>query len=143
VAEAPPAPQPPPAPAPAPDEAAELERFLSDPIAHFAFDKADLTQEDRQRLQGLAALLKKVPDARIQIAGNCDERGTEEYNLQLGSRRAAVAKEYLANLGIDAQRIETISYGKERPVDPAHDERAWALNRRDDGQVLVATSSAR
>lgn len=143
VAEAPPLPPPaPPREVPAPDPNALLAQFLSEPIAHFAFDRADLRPEDQQRLQQLAELMKKAPGARVQIAGNCDDRGTEEYNLQLGARRAEVAKKYIANLGIDATRIETISYGEERPVDPGHTEHAWALNRRDDGQALVATSSA-
>jgi len=134
----------PPAPAVAPASRPDaLQAFLGEPLAHFAFDRADLTDEDTQKLQKLAALLKSETTTRIQIAGNCDERGTDEYNLQLGSRRAEVAKKYLVNLGIDASRIETISYGKDRPIDEAHDERAWALNRRDDGQLLVQTSSVR
>ncbi|HUM12296.1 MAG TPA: OmpA family protein [Myxococcaceae bacterium] len=142
VAEAPP----PPAAAPPPvarDDSGDLQRLLSGPIAHFAFDRADLTSGDEQRLQQLATALRARPDTRIQIAGNCDERGTEEYNLQLGSRRAEVAKHYLVALGVGADRIETISYGKERPLEPGHDEQAWAANRRDDGQVLVTATSAR
>jgi peptidoglycan-associated lipoprotein len=142
VAAPPPAP-PPPAQAAAPDASADLEQFLSQPLAHFAFDRADLGPDDQLRLQVLAGLLRAQLDARIQIAGNCDERGTEEYNLQLGALRAEVAKRYLVALGVGAERIETISYGEDRPIDPAHDERAWAANRRDDGQVLVRTTSAR
>jgi len=138
VAAAPPAP-----PTPARDDSADLRRLLSEPIAHFAFDRADLTQEDQQRLQQLAAALRAHPDTRIQVAGNCDERGTEEYNLQLGSRRAEVAKKYLVALGVGADRIETISYGEERPLEPGHNEQAWAANRRDDGQVVVTATSAR
>jgi len=144
VTEAPPAPPaPPPAPAAARDDSGDLRRLLSEPIAHFAFDRADLIQEDQQRLQELAAALRAHPDTRIQVAGNCDERGTEEYNLQLGSRRAEVAKKYLVALGVGADRIETISYGEERPLEPGHNEQAWAANRRDDGQVVVTATSAR
>ncbi len=141
VAEATPPPPAPP-PAPARDDAADLQRLLSGPIAHFAFDRAILTPEDEQRLQQLATALRAHPDTRIEIAGNCDERGTEEYNLQLGARRAAVAKQYLVTLGVGTERIETISYGEERPIDPAHNEQAWAANRRDEAQVLVTATSA-
>jgi peptidoglycan-associated lipoprotein len=140
VAVATPTPAPPPA-APAAESSADLEEFLSQPVAHFAFDRADLTPEDQLRLQVLAGLLRAQAGARIQLAGNCDERGTEEYNLQLGSRRAEVAKRYLVALGVGADRIETVSYGEERPIDPGHTETAWAANRRDDGQVLVGTAS--
>jgi len=132
---------PPPPAAPAPDASADLAAFLSQPLAHFAFDRADLSPEDQLRLQVLAGLLRAQAGARIQIAGNCDERGTEEYNLLLGSRRAEVAKRYLVALGVGAERIDTISYGEERPVAPGHDEEAWAANRRDDGQVLVWNAS--
>jgi peptidoglycan-associated lipoprotein len=143
VAVATPPPAPPPAPPAAPDASADLEAFLSQPLARFAFDRADLGPDDQVRLQVLAGLLRAQSAARIQIAGNCDERGTEEYNLQLGARRAEVAKRYLVALGVGPERIDTISYGEERPIDPGHDERAWAANRRDDGQVLVWATSAR
>ena len=80
--------------------------------------------------------LKAHPAARIRIAGNCDELGTEEYNLALGQKRAEVAKHYLVDLGISASRVDTISYGKERPVSEGHDAEAHAANRRDDAQLL-------
>ncbi len=67
----------------------------------------------------------------MRIEGNCDERGTVEYNLALGQKRADAAKAYLVNLGVDGKRLETVSYGKEKPVDPGHNEEAWAKNRRD------------
>ncbi|HET9155136.1 MAG TPA: OmpA family protein [Myxococcaceae bacterium] len=141
VAVATPPPAPPAAkPAAAPEDSADLEAFLSQPLAHFEFDRAVLTPDDQLRLQVLAGLLRAQTEAKIGIAGNCDERGTEEYNLQLGARRAEVAKRYLVGLGVGADRIDTISYGEERPIDPGHDERAWAANRRDDGQVLVWTT---
>jgi peptidoglycan-associated lipoprotein len=75
-------------------------------------------------------LLKKYPKVKVQIEGHCDERGTIEYNLALGERRANSTKKYLISLGISADRISTISYGKERPLDPGHNEEAWAKNRR-------------
>ena len=132
----------PPAPPSSLDASADLQSFLSQPVAHFEFDRASLTSDDQERLQALAGLLRARPGARIEIAGNCDERGTEEYNLELGARRAEVAKRYLVALGVEPERIETISYGEERPLDQAHDERAWAANRRDDGRLLVLTSLA-
>lgn len=132
------APQPQPAqPTPAPKTAEDdLTRMVSQPISHFDFDKALLSAEDRQQLQALAGALKASPSARIQIAGNCDERGTEEYNLLLGQKRAAVAKSYLTKLGIEGARLDTISYGKDRPLDPGHNEQAWGANRRDDASRL-------
>jgi peptidoglycan-associated lipoprotein len=72
----------------------------------------------------------------VQIQGNCDERGSDEYNLALGERRAKVAMDYLATLGVPAERLSIISYGKEKPVDPGHDEAAWAKNRRDDFAII-------
>ncbi len=132
-----PAPPPPPATEPAaPTNDDAFTRLISQPISHFAFDKALLTSEDRHHLQTLAAALKSSAAARIQIAGNCDERGTEEYNLLLGQKRAAVAKGYLTQLGIAPARLDTISYGKDRPLDPGHNETAWAANRRDDAARL-------
>ncbi len=109
---------------------------------HFAFDKYDLTAEDIQELQHNAAWLKAHPSDRILIAGNCDERGTEQYNLALGERRARAAREYLTTLGIDASRIQIVSYGKDKPLDPAHDESAWSKNRRDDFQIVSSTGAA-
>jgi len=100
------------------------------PDIHFEFDQYLLTAEARRRLDGIAALLKESPGLRLLIEGHADERGTPEYNLALGDKRAQAAKEYLVGLGIDPQRLETISYGEERPLDPASNELAWALNRR-------------
>ncbi len=101
-------------------------------VIHFDFDQDILKPESQERLQELAPLLRSQPNVRIQIAGNCDERGTEEYNLHLGQRRAGVARKYLVDLGVAPGQIDTSSYGFERPVDPAHNENAWALNRRDE-----------
>ncbi len=97
---------------------------------HFDFDKYDIRAGDTEILKGNAALLMKHPRVKIQIEGHCDERGTIEYNLALGERRANSAKKYLISLGISADRISTISYGKEKPLDPGHTEEAWAKNRR-------------
>ncbi|MEJ2167587.1 MAG: peptidoglycan-associated lipoprotein Pal [Desulfobacterales bacterium] len=98
---------------------------------YFAFDKSTLTPASQDNLLRKAEWLRANPDATITIEGNCDERGTNEYNLALGDRRAEAAKAFLVDLGIDAARITTISYGEERPVDPRHNEEAWAKNRRD------------
>jgi peptidoglycan-associated lipoprotein len=118
------------------DDTAELARILSGPIAHFEFDKAQLTDTDQQKLRALASALKAHPAARIRIAGNCDELGTTEYNLALGQRRAEVARKYLMDLGVSSSRVETISYGEERPVAPGHDAESHAANRRDDAEQI-------
>ncbi len=97
---------------------------------HFDFDKYDIRPADAEILKANAAVLAKNPNVKIQIEGHCDERGTIEYNLALGERRASSTKTYLVSIGIPANRISTISYGKERPLDPAHNEEAWTKNRR-------------
>ena len=97
---------------------------------HFDFDNYDIRPEDAEILKGNTDLLMKYPSVKIQIEGDCDERGTVEYNLALGERRGNSAKNYLISLGISPDRISTISYGKERPLDPGHNEEAWAKNRR-------------
>ena len=97
---------------------------------HFDFDKYDIRPGDAEILKENAALLLRFPKVKIQIEGHCDERGTVEYNLALGQRRANNTKNYLASLGISAHGISIISYGKERPLDPGHNEEAWAKNRR-------------
>jgi peptidoglycan-associated lipoprotein len=96
----------------------------------FDFDHSDLKPEARATLERQAAWLKKYPDVRIQVEGHCDERGTREYNLALGERRANAAKNYLVALGISSSRLSTISYGKERPAVLGSNEAAWAQNRR-------------
>jgi peptidoglycan-associated lipoprotein len=97
---------------------------------HFHYDKYDIQRGEEGILKENAAFLKKNPKMKIQIEGHCDERGTTEYNLALGERRANSAKKYLVSLGITSDRISTISYGKERPLDRGHNEQAWAKNRR-------------
>jgi len=110
----------------------DLQKMLAGDVLRFDFDRADLTAESRERLQRIAEILQQHPGLGIRIEGNCDERGGEEFNLQLGQLRAAAARKYLANLGVAGTRIETISYGKDRPANPAHNEQAWMENRRDD-----------
>lgn len=133
VAAPPPAPPeaapPPPAPAPAPppmmEETSKFENI------RFDFDKFFIREDAKPILVKVADYLKSHPEAKLLIEGHCDERGTAEYNMALGDRRAHSARKYLIGLGIAEERLSTISYGKERPLDPGHNEEAWAKNRRD------------
>jgi peptidoglycan-associated lipoprotein len=102
---------------------------------YFDFDKSNLRSDAKQGLQHNYELMKENPDVSVRIEGNCDERGTVEYNLALGERRARSAMEYLVNLGIAPGRLSVISYGKERPAVMGHNEAAWAKNRRDEFKV--------
>ena len=97
----------------------------------FDYDKYDLSADARAQLEKQAAWLKAYPNITVTVEGNCDERGTREYNLALGERRATSAKNYLVALGVDPNRVQTISYGKEKPAVLGSDESAWAQNRRD------------
>jgi peptidoglycan-associated lipoprotein len=96
----------------------------------FDYDKYDIRPGDAEVLKENAAVLKKYPTVKIQVEGHCDERGTNEYNLALGERRANSTKKYLTSLGISLDRMSTISYGEERPFDSSSHEEAWAKNRR-------------
>jgi peptidoglycan-associated lipoprotein len=96
----------------------------------FALDSSDVDADGQRVLQENAAIMKKYPAWQITIEGHCDERGTAEYNLALGERRALAAKNYLVSLGVPADKVKTVSYGKEFPFDPGHDDNAWAKNRR-------------
>jgi peptidoglycan-associated lipoprotein len=96
----------------------------------FLLDQNDVSAEGQQVLQANAAVLKKYPNMQVTIEGHCDERGTAEYNLALGERRALAARNYLVSLGIAGDRIKTVSYGKEFPFDAGHEEGAWGKNRR-------------
>lgn len=98
---------------------------------HFDFNDYSIRSQDSQILQSNAAWLSKHPNARVQIEGNCDNRGSEEYNLALGAKRAQAAKDYLETLGIAGQRMSTISYGKELPLCTENTQECWAKNRRD------------
>lgn len=113
------------APAPAPEPTA----FKAETV-FFGFDEYTLTPEAQQQLQGLAEHLKKSPNTVVQVEGHSDERGSIEYNLALGERRAQSVKNYLTQVGVDAARLSTISYGEEKPAVEGHTEAAWAKNRR-------------
>jgi peptidoglycan-associated lipoprotein len=114
---------------PAPGTQEDLEVSVGDRVL-FDYDSSVLDPAATQILDGQAAWLKQYPDVIVTIEGHADERGTREYNLALGDRRANAVKNYLLALGVSADRLLTISYGEERPADPAHDEDAWAANRR-------------
>ena len=108
---------------------AAQQAFTSEDI-YFEFDSSALLPMAQEILSQKADFMMKNPDQGVVIEGHCDERGTAAYNLALGERRADAAKAFLVNLGVDAAKINTISYGEERPVDMGHDEEAWAKNRR-------------
>jgi len=120
--------------------AAKLRTELADMI-HFDFDKADVRTSDQGILDRKAAILGANTAVRVRIAGHCDERGSDEYNLALGNRRAAAAKRYLAGKGVDEGRLDVVSYGKERPLDPGHTEDAWAKNRRDEFELTAGADN--
>jgi peptidoglycan-associated lipoprotein len=102
---------------------------------HFNYDKYNLTSEATSTLAKNAKILMDNPNLRIRIEGHCDERGTDDYNLALGEKRAIAARDYLVDFGIAKSRLSVISYGEERPVDPASNEDAWAKNRR--GEFVI------
>jgi peptidoglycan-associated lipoprotein len=126
----------------------EFEGMIKDPGAlaaytvHFAYDSAAVRKSERPNIDAVAAALRSDSSAKLLIEGNCDERGTEEYNRALGERRALAARQALAKAGINPMRIRTISYGKDKPVDPANNESAWSKNRRDDFVLLHPKSGA-
>ncbi len=97
---------------------------------NFDYDKSSISADARKKLQGNAEWIKNNPRAKVQIEGHCDARGSIEYNVALGERRANAVKNYLTSLGVASERLSVISYGKEKPVDPADNDRAWAKNRR-------------
>lgn len=99
---------------------------------YFDFDQSSLRADQIARLEKNAKYMKDNPRVKVQIEGNCDERGTNEYNMALGERRSMSAKKYLENLGISSSRLNTISYGEERPINFGHDELSWSQNRRSD-----------
>jgi peptidoglycan-associated lipoprotein len=155
-----PAPEPTPAPAPTPapepvDDSAERERLERERLAreaaerarsvsadlaamiNFDYDQATVRPADQETLDRKAAILVANPGVRIRISGHADERGSDEYNLALGNRRAAAAKRYLENKGVDGSRVEVVSYGEERPLNPGSDETAYAQNRRDEFEVTA------
>ena len=115
----------------------EAVRTLLATMIHFDYDKAIIRGGDAAVLDQKVAILQANPALRIRISGHCDERGSDEYNLALGNRRATAAKQYVVSHGIDASRIETASYGEERPIAQGHDEQSWAQNRRDEFEILA------
>jgi peptidoglycan-associated lipoprotein len=123
-------PPPPPPPPPLVEEPPPPPVELVFEIVYFDFDKYTLKSDAKSALGTNARTLRENDDASILIQGHCDERGTVEYNLALGEKRAKACRDYLVDLGITAGRIRTISYGEERPVSPGHDETAWSRNRR-------------
>ncbi|HXE61400.1 MAG TPA: peptidoglycan-associated lipoprotein Pal [Gemmatimonadaceae bacterium] len=151
VAQAP-APAPAPAPTPAPaappaDHSADSAKAAQERLAqarstieeriHFDFDKSDILADDKSILDAKLPILRANPNMRIRIEGNCDDRGSEEYNLALGQRRAAAAKRYLTDFGIDAGRIDIISYGHEKPMCTQDSEDCWSQNRRDEFVIIA------
>ncbi|PIE69671.1 MAG: peptidoglycan-associated lipoprotein [Deltaproteobacteria bacterium] len=125
--------------APVAEEAvAVMEGRTSVPMlpVYFDFDASGIKSDQDARIQVNADFLAKNPDVTIRIEGNCDPRGTNEYNMALGERRALSAKKYLTNIGIAEERMTTISYGEERPLLYGHDELSWAQNRRDDFVIV-------
>ena len=141
---------PPPAPPPAPptnpntgtpgsNAAAELERLRADlgNVIHFDYDQDAIKPEDQPILDRKAEIMRANPALRLRISGHADDRGSDEYNLVLGNKRAVSARQYLVGKGIDAGRIEVTSFGEERPVDPAENEGAWARNRRAEFEIIA------
>lgn len=112
-------------------------------MVHFDFDRADILPGDQAILDRKAAILAANPAVRLRIAGHADERGSDEYNLALGNRRAAAAKRYLAGRGIAEARMDIVSYGEERPVAPGSDEASWAQNRRAEFEVTAGGADLR
>ena len=106
-----------------------------DPVL-FGYDSAQIEATEQTKIQAVADYMKANPQVKVSIEGNCDERGSAEYNLSLGERRALAARAFLVSQGIDAARIETKSFGKEMPKDPGHTEDAWRANRRDEFKLL-------
>ena len=130
VAPPPPPPAPVPTPPPGPSISQQAFQEFQNQDIYFDFDKYDLRTDARTTLDRKASFLNQNSSIRVQVEGHCDERGTNEYNMALGERRANAAKQYLTTAGISAARLSTISYGEERPLDPGHNEAAWARNRR-------------
>ena len=110
-------------------KAAAKQRFVNEDV-HFDFDSSALTPDAQEILKEKVAYMNANPEITVTIEGNCDERGTEAYNMALGERRAQSIKNFMVNAGVAASRMQTVSFGEEKPIDPAHNEAAWAKNRR-------------
>jgi peptidoglycan-associated lipoprotein len=124
-------------------EAAERVRGMLSAVINFDYDKSNIRPGDAAVLDQKIAILQANPALQISITGHCDERGSDEYNLALGNRRALAAREYMVNRGISADRISTASRGEEQPVDPASNEDAWARNRRDEFAITAGGDQLR
>jgi len=122
--------------------AEEVRNMLASMI-HFDLDRSNIRSDDMGALDQKVAILQANPDLRIRVGGHCDERGSDEYNLALGNRRAQAAKQYLVSHGIDASRIETQTWGEERPLVDGHDEGAWSQNRRAEFEVTSGGDNLR
>ncbi len=120
--------------------AEDASKFANETV-HFAFDSSVVPTADKAKVRNVADFLQANPAAAVRVEGHCDERGTEEYNRALGERRALAVREELVLLGIAPSRVDTISYGKDRPVDPAHNEAAWRKNRR--AEFILLTPPAK
>ena len=129
-----------PAPSIVPGSAEDLRVNVGDTV-HFDYNKYAILEADKATLQRQATWLAKYPAVRVTVEGNCDERGTREYNLALGARRANAVKEYLVSLGVAAARVETISYGKEKPICSESTESCWAQNRRGVTTITAGANS--
>jgi peptidoglycan-associated lipoprotein len=123
-----------------PGSAEDLRVNVGDTV-HFGYNDYNIEDSDKQTLQRQAAWLQKYPSIRVTVEGDCDERGTREYNLALGARRANAVKEFLVSVGVPAARVETISYGKEHPVCTDSTEDCWAQNRRGVTTISGGTNS--
>ena len=144
---------PPPAPTTNPnaggDAAAEAERIRAGLVAemgsmiHFGLDQFSIRAEDEALLNRKAAIMRANAAVRIRVVGHADERGSDEYNLALGMRRATAAKDFLVRMGIEAGRIEVASLGEEVPLDPAANESAWAMNRRGEFEIIAGNQTLR
>ena len=136
VAATPPPPAPPPPMQVAPQQPGIVPGSIQDfkvnvgDTVHFAYNEYNIEDQDKSTLQKQATWLSKYPGVQLTVEGHCDERGTREYNLALGARRANAVKEYLVSLGVNTARLETVSYGKERPLCTQSSEDCWAQNRR-------------
>jgi len=117
------------------EEAARIRSALSQ-VINFDFDRSEVRSSDAAILDAKLPILQQNANVRLRISGHCDERGSDEYNLALGMRRANAAKQYLVDRGIDPSRIEVVSFGEERPVDAGHSEDAWARNRRAEFEIV-------
>ncbi len=139
-----PPPSPPPAatppPGPAAGSRADFSAKATDRV-YFDYDQYNLDDADRRALNAQVAWLKQYPTTRVEVQGHADERGTKDYNIALGARRAESVASYLKAQGIAADRIGTISFGKDKPLDPGHDEAAWARNRNSFTNIIVEAIS--